>query len=355
MEYLDIEYGNAGSRTHRYGTVAQKAVNRAREQVAAVVGCAPEEVIFTSGATESNNLAILGLAEGAERAGKRHIVTTAVEHKAILEPVDYLRARGFEITLVPPSRDGRVSADDVVSAVRPDTLLVSVMHVNNETGVIQPIDEVAEGLSDSGSFFHVDAAQGFGKDLDRLKHPRIDLVSMSGHKIYGPKGIGALISRRQKGRRIPLVPRQFGGGQERGLRAGTIAVPLAAALGHAAQLAVADFEQRTSYCLRFRDQLIASLESLNPELIGERAGLVPNILSIRFQGLDAEAVILALKDHVAISTGSACTSNRHEVSHVTRSMGFSSDESSEVTRWSWCHLTPEPDWALLPGILRQLA
>lgn len=355
MEYLDIEYGNAGSRTHRYGAVAQKAVNRAREQVAAVVECSPEEIIFTSGATESNNLAIFGLADGAEGASKRHIVTTAVEHKAILEPVDYLRTRGFEITLIQPSRDGRVSANDVISAVREDTLLVSVMHVNNETGVIQPIDEVAEGLSELDSFFHVDAAQGFGKDLDRLKHPRIDLISISGHKIYGPKGIGALVSRRRNGKRIPLVPRQLGGGQERGMRAGTIAVPLAAALGHAAQLAIADFDRRNSYCLRFRDQLIASLESLNPESLGDRAHLVPNILGMRFRGLDAEAVILALKDHVAISTGSACTSSRHEVSHVTKSMGLSTDESSEVTRWSWCHLTPAPDWQLLPRMLRQLA
>lgn len=354
MEYLDIEYGNAGSRTHRYGAVAQKAVNRAREQVAGVVDCSAEEVIFTSGATESNNLAILGLAAGAEGARKRHIVTTAIEHKAVLEPIEYLRTRGFEITHIPPRQNGRVSAEDVLSAVRQDTLLISLMHVNNETGVIQPIDEVAEQLSGGGPFFHVDAAQGFGKDLDRLKHRRIDLISISGHKVHAPKGIGALVAKRRAHRRAPLIPRQFGGGQERGYRAGTIPVFLVAALGVAAELSVRDFSDRRAKCIRFRELLLEALFPLAPTIIGEPEVCLPNVICVRFGYLDSEVVILALKDKLAISNGSACTSAEIQPSHVLSAMGLNEAECNAYTRWSWCHLTQTPDWHGLTSALERL-
>jgi cysteine desulfurase len=206
MHYMVEEFGNAGSRTHEYGSRARKAVDTAREQVAAVVEAKPDEVIFTSGATESNNLAILGLAPFGEREGRRHILSTMIEHKAVLEPLAHLEKRGFEVELVRPTRGGWVEADDVLSRVRDDTLLVSVMHVNNETGVIQPIDEVAAGLEGRSAYFHVDAAQGYSKELQKLKHKRIDMISVSGHKIYAPKGVGALITRRRNRLRPPLEP-----------------------------------------------------------------------------------------------------------------------------------------------------
>lgn len=195
--YVRDEFGNAGSRTHEFGARAKQAVQKARDQVATVVKCQREEVIFTSGATESNNLAILGLREHGEKTGRRHIVSTAIEHKAVLEPLEHLARHGFEVTLVRPEATGAVLGSKVAAAVRPDTLLVSVMHVNNETGVIQPLAEIASGLEGHDAFLHVDAAQGFGKRIPDLQNPRIDLISLSGHKIYAPKGIGALVTRRR--------------------------------------------------------------------------------------------------------------------------------------------------------------
>jgi cysteine desulfurase len=351
LEYLDIEYGNAGSRTHEYGSAAQRAVNRAREQVAAVVACEPEEVVFTSGATESNNLAILGLANGPAGASKRRIVSTAIEHKAVLEPLEHLASRGFEVRLVAPNRMGRISADDVLTAVTDDTLLVSVMHVNNETGVIQPIEEIAEGLQGKDVYFHVDGAQGFGKDIERLRHPRIDMISISGHKIFGPKGVGALVVRRRSRRRIPVSPLQFGGGQERGLRPGTQPVHLIAAFGMAGEIAIRDSAIRSAKCREFRQQLLEGLAPLNPTSICDDAVTLSGIVSLKFEDVDAESVMLALRNEVAISNGSACTSNDVKPSHVLLAMGLSVDDAFSVTRWSWSHLTPRVRW---PAICQRL-
>ena len=216
LRYLDEDFGNAGSRTHAWGLRARTAVEQARDRVAAVVAAGRGDVIFTSGATESNNLAILGLAAGELRG--THVVSTAVEHQAVLEPLAELGRRGFEVTFVPPDTGGAVDPDAVLRAVRSDTLLVTVMHVNNETGVVQPIVEIADRLQDAGPYFHVDAAQSFARDLEALRHPRIDLISASAHKIHGPKGVGALVARRRGHARPPLRPLMFGGGQERGLR-----------------------------------------------------------------------------------------------------------------------------------------
>jgi len=227
--YSEVDFGNAGSRTHAYGQTARQAVERARAHIARVAGVRRNEVIFTSGATESNNLALLGL-ESHGRAGRRmHVVSTKIEHHAVLEPLRVLRSRGFDLTLVDPEPGGWVDADRVAAAVRSDTLFVSVMQVNNETGVQQPIAEIADRLAESPVFLHVDAAQGFGKELAALSHRRVDLISASGHKLCGPKGAGALVVRRRDGQRLPLTPLLHGGGQELGLRPGTLPVALIAA------------------------------------------------------------------------------------------------------------------------------
>ena len=225
VQWLTDQIGNAGSRTHEFGLRAKKAVQSARAHVAAVVGAHPDEVLFTSGATESNNLAILGLARHAQATGRRHIVSTAIEHKAVLEPLEVLEQRGFEVTLITPAPNGAVTAEAIRNALRPDTLLVSVMHVNNETGVLQPIAEIGELMEHHDAYLHTDAAQGFGKELEGLRSRRIDLISVSAHKVYGPLGIGALIARRRGFSRPPLSPLAHGGGQERGPAPGHPARP----------------------------------------------------------------------------------------------------------------------------------
>ena len=247
--YLQAEYGNEGSRTHEFGTRAKQAVQKARDQVAGVMGVGRDEVLFMSGGTEANNLAILGLASYGLSTNKTHIVTTAIEHKAVLEPLQELERRGFEVSIIPAKKDGTICTQTLIAAMRPDTLLVSVMTANNETGARQPIGEIALALADHTAFFHTDAAQSFGKDLELLRNPRIDLVSVSAHKIYGPKGIGALITRRRGYEKPPLMPLMHGGGQERGLRPGTLPVALIAGLGKAAELAATRRDQRRERCI----------------------------------------------------------------------------------------------------------
>jgi cysteine desulfurase len=356
MRLVVEEYGNAGSRTHSYGAAAQREVTIARERVAGTLAAEPDEIIFTSGATESDNLAILGLAAFGAQVGKRHIVSTAIEHKAVLEPLGRLREDGFEVTLVPPDRAGYVAASHVLAAIRPDTLLVSIMHANNETGTIQPITEIAESLPfDEGPYFHVDAAQTYGRETPTLRHRRIDLVSVSGHKVFGPKGVGALLARRRNGQRAPLRPLMVGGGQERGLRPGTQPVPLIAGLGHAAELAEKEREVRTAACARIRSEALAALAPLDPVVHADPTrGVLPNILSIAVPGIDSEAVMVALKELVAISNGSACTSARYERSHVLSSMGLDEAEASGTVRLSWSHLTPPIPWPSIVATLDDL-
>ena len=344
LRYLVDEYGNEGSRTHEYGARAKQAVQKARDQVATVVGAQRDEVIFTSGATESNNLAILGLRQAGLQKNKRHIITTAIEHKAVLEPCAVLESEGFEITYLPASSSGAIQPRAVQQALRPDTLLVSIMHINNETGVRQPLADVADVLKTHSAFFHTDAAQGFGKDLQTLRNPRIDMISISGHKIFAPKGIGALVMRRRGYERLPLNPLVFGGGQERGLRPGTLPVALVAALGYAAEIAVRDNSKRQRACELTREQALTALTPLNPRLTGNQELVIGHVMNIAFSGLDSEALILALKDMIAISNGSACTSSSYTSSHVLKAMGMSDDEANECVRLSWCHMTPNIDW-----------
>jgi cysteine desulfurase len=344
LRFFVEEVGNAGSRTHEYGVRAKQAVERAREAVAAVVDAAVEEVVFTSGATESNNLAILGLGPEGVRTGKRHVVTTAIEHKAVLEPVDALRANGFEATVVPVGASGWVDPGVIAAALRPDTLLVSVMHVNNETGVIQPLEQVTQALADHPTYLHVDAAQGYGKDFSVLRNRRIDLISISGHKIYGPKGIGALIARRRGYRRPPLTPLLYGGGQERGLRPGTLPVPLVVGLGLAAELASRDHSARREACLAYRARVLDTLRPLGAVVHGDPERTIAHAVNLSFPGLDSEALMLAMRDLVAISNGSACTSHSYHPSHVLEAMGLPRPQVTGAIRLSWSHLTPEADW-----------
>lgn len=354
VRYMRDDIGNAASRTHPQGQAARKAVERARDQIATVVGCGRGDVIFTSGATESNNLAILGLEEAGRRAGKRHIVSTAIEHRAVLEPLEILTNRGFEVTYVAPHRQGWVDPEAVAAAVRPDTLLVSVMHVNNETGVIQPVDEIAEKLAGNPVVFHTDAAQGFGKQIAPLQHERIDLISISGHKIGGPQGVGALIVRRRGQNRAPLDPLLFGGGQERGLRPGTLPVALIAGFGEAASLWMRESGERTAKGLQIRKELLAGIAPLQPVRNGDPDRTVPFILNVSFPGMDSDTIMQAWEDLVSVSAGAACSSQSYTCSHVLSAMRVPGDLSASAIRFSWDHRTPTPDFAAMVAALRQV-
>ena len=344
LHWMAEEIGNAGSRTHSYGTHAKRAVQNSREQIADIVKTSADEIIFTSGATESNNLAILGLANWGERRECRHIVSTAIEHKAVLEPLEALEKRGFSVTLIEPQATGAIRAEDISAAVRSDTFLVSVMHVNNETGIRQPIAEITEALEDHDAYFHVDAAQGFGKELEALRNPRIDLISVSSHKLYGPQGIGALVMRRRGFNRVPLKPLLYGGGQERGYRPGTLPVPLIVGFGLAAEIAGSENEARKQRCLEIRQKALKALEALKIRFHGDQDQMLPHVLNFSIEGIDSEAVVVALKDVAAISNGSACTSHSSVPSHVLQAMNLEDSAIAGALRISWSHLTPEVDW-----------
>jgi cysteine desulfurase len=345
LRYLDEDFGNAGSRTHEFGRKARSASEQARDRVAAVVDAGRGDVIFTSGATESNNLAILGLADPA--SPRRHIVSTAIEHHAVLEPLAELQRRGFGVTLVPPREDGAVDASAVLSAVTPETVLVTMMHVNNETGVIQPIEAVARGLEGTNVYFHVDAAQSFGREIEGLRHRRIDLISISAHKIHGPKGIGALVTRKRDGQRPPLRPLLFGGGQERGLRPGTLPVPLVAGFGLASELALTEADARAIRCQAFGKALLEGLAPLDAVVNGASDRGVPHILNVSFPGYESEVLIDAWQDLVAVSNGAACTSQSYTCSHVLSAMRLPAWRRDGAIRFSWCATTEQPDWSAL--------
>lgn len=353
LHFMREEFGNAGSRTHEFGLAAKKAVESARRQVAEVVKATPDEVIFTSGATESNNLAILGLEKWMHKAQKAHIVTTAIEHKAVLEPIQRLEELGIRVTYVNPQPSGHVLKDDVLKAVRNDTGLVSVMAVNNETGAIQPVSEIADELSGVDLYMHVDAAQGFGKLLDPLFNPRIDLISVSGHKIYGPKGVGALIARRRAYTRPPLQPLLVGGGQERGLRPGTLPVPLIVGLGLAAELSVKNNKQWWESCQENKASCILAFKELDALIQAEQDSL-PNVINVSVPGVDSEAAMVALKGVAAISNGSACASSSYSASHVLEAMSLSEDEIEGALRISWSHRSGRIPWNEITSLITSL-
>ncbi|MBB3730345.1 cysteine desulfurase [Nonomuraea dietziae] len=328
------DFGNAGSRTHDWGTRAKRAVQQAREQLASQLNASSSELIFTSGATESNNIALLGLAPQGERQNRRHIITSAIEHKAVLEPLEHLASRGFDVDVIAPGPSGRVSVDAVRERLRDDTLLVSLMHVNNETGVIQPVAELANFLRSTATYLHVDAAQGFGKLTEDLTAP-IDMISISGHKIGAPKGVGGLLIRRRGRDTVPLTPLMFGGGQERKLRPGTLPVPLIVGLAKAAEIFDKEHKSWWSEAEAVRSRLVQALRKTNVHFNGDQEHVMPHILNVSFEGVDAEALIVQLKDLAAVSTGSACTSASYTPSHVLRGMGLPDSIAANGLRLSW--------------------
>ncbi|AHF06057.1 cysteine desulfurase family protein [Desulfitobacterium metallireducens] len=330
-------YGNPDSRTHDYGTNAHKQVEKAREQVASLLGIAKNEVIFTSGATESDNLAVLGLAEHGINTNKKHIITTAIEHKAILKPFKILKEQGFEVDFISPDESGRIDAQELLSKVRSDTLLVSVMHANNETGIIQPVQEIGQALCDTETYFHIDAAQSCGKLVDELKLLKYDLLSLTAHKMYGPQGIGALVLRTKKYKKPPIKPIMFGGDHESGLRPGTLPVALILGLGKACEIAEQEKAMNLEVYRTTKKQIMDAITSsgVEFEINGDPQHSMPNTLNISFLGVDSEALMLATKQYCSISNGSACTSHDYSHSHVLTAMGLSDECIESAIRISW--------------------
>jgi cysteine desulfurase len=335
VPYFLDEVGNAGSRTHSFGQRAKEAVDRARGDVAELIGRKSEEIIFTSGATESNNIVLLGLMRYGSETGRKHILASAIEHKAVLEPLDRLRELGFEVELVPVTSGGYVEAEAIRQRLRTDTLVVSVMHANNETGVLQPVVEIGEILAETKTFFHVDAAQTYGKEVEALRRLECDFISISGHKIYGPKGVGALYARRRSGQRRPLTPLIFGGGQEMGLRAGTLPVPLVVGLGKSAEYSGREFLDRRASAKQVKDGLLRALADIDHRVNGDPSRAQSHVVNLSFPGVDSEALMLALRADIAISNGSACTSTSYSPSHVLKAMGLSDEILSSSVRISW--------------------
>lgn len=331
------ECGNADSRTHEFGNAARKVVEEARGEVAKLLDINKDEVFFTSGATESNNIALQGLMAYAQKTQKKHIITTAIEHKAIIETAKYLITEGFEVDFVKPDITGRITAKQVENLIRNDTLLVSVMHVNNETGIIQPVQEIGEFLEKEDILFHVDATQSFGKLVPELKALKYDMLSASAHKIGGPQGIGVLILRKKKYRLPPVKNIMFGGPQERGIRPGTIPVALVAGFGKACEFASKEHEDNLSACLAIRAKIINLLEEskIKYRINGDVKYSVPQTLNLCFPGISSEALMLSTKQYCGISNGSACNSHSYTPSYVLSSMGMDVDEIENSIRISW--------------------
>ncbi|HEY7545892.1 MAG TPA: IscS subfamily cysteine desulfurase [Blastocatellia bacterium] len=330
--YFTEIFGNAASRNHEFGWRAEEAVENARKQVADLVGASSKEIVFTSGATESDNLAIKGVAEMYYERGD-HIITVVTEHKAVLDTCKKLEKRGFKVTYLPVGSDGLISPDDVKNAITDKTILVSVMHVNNEIGVIQPIAEIGKVCKDRGIIFHTDATQGVGKLPFNVNGLNVDLVSISAHKIYGPKGVGALYVRR-KNPRVQLTSQMDGGGHERGMRSGTLNVTGIVGLGKACEIAKAELTEETERLLSLREKLRKGIMDEVPEVYinGHPTQRVPGNLNVSFAYVEGESLLMGISD-IAVSSGSACTSASLEPSYVLKALGVGEELAHSSIRF----------------------
>jgi len=340
LPYQVSYYGNPHSRTHQYGWESEKAMELAREQVAGLVGADPKEIIWTSGATESNNIAVKGVGR-FYKGKKKHVVTTQTEHKCVLDSCRILESEGIDVTYLPVLPSGLIDLEQFEAALRPDTSLVSVMMVNNEIGVIQPVEEIGKICRARKIFFHTDAAQAVGKIPVDVNKMNIDLMSISGHKIYGPKGVGALYVRRRP--RVRVEPIQNGGGQERGLRSGTVPTPLVVGLGAACELANREMEYDHQHVQRLSDMLVQGLTSQLQNVVrngGEN--VYPGCVNLSFHCVEGESMLMAMKD-VALSSGSACTSASLEPSYVLRALGAEEDMAHSSIRFGIGRFTSEDE------------
>lgn len=341
LPFWTHRHGNPHSRTHMYGWESEEAVEDARQHVATLIGADPREVTFTSGATESNNTVIKGIAR-FYKPKKNHIITTQTEHKCVLDSCRALSQEGFEITYLPVDKDGLVDIKAFEAAIRPETVLASVMMVNNEIGVIQPIKEMAAIAKKKGVFFHTDAAQAVGKIPIDVASMGIDAMSISGHKLYGPKGVGAMYLRRRP--RVRIEPLMSGGGQERGLRSGTVPAPLAVGMGEACRVAKEEMEADTRHISRLANKLITGLQSQLQHVIvnGSLEKRYPGCVNLSFAYVEGESLLMALKE-VAVSSGSACTSASLEPSYVLRALGIEEDMAHTSIRFGIGRFTTDEE------------
>ncbi len=342
LEYLapDAKYGNPASGSHAYGWEAEAAVKLAREQVADLIGADPREIIWTSGATESDNLAIKGVAQFYHKKGK-HIVTSAIEHKAVLDSCRHLEKSGFEVTYVPPEENGLIDPEKIKDAMRDDTILVSVMQVNNEIGTIQDIAAIGKIVKDKKVIFHVDAAQSAGKIEINVNDLQVDLMSFSAHKIYGPKGIGALYVRRKP--RVRLEAQMHGGGHERGMRSGTLPTHQIAAMGEAFRIAKLEMAKDNQHLLKLRQRMLDGLADMEEVYInGDLKQRIAGNINISFNYVEGESLMMALSD-LAVSSGSACTSASLEPSYVLRAIGRNDELAHSSIRFTLGRFSTEKD------------
>ncbi|HNU66208.1 MAG: IscS subfamily cysteine desulfurase [Methylotenera sp.] len=351
IPYLTEHYGNPASRSHPYGWTAEKAVENAREEVAKLVNADPREIVWTSGATESNNLAIKGAANFYASTKGKHIITVATEHKAVIDTVRELERQGFTATYLEPEPTGLVDLEKFKAAIRPDTVLASVMLVNNEIGVIQDIEAIGKICREHGVIFHVDAAQATGKVAIDLEKLPVDLMSFSAHKTYGPKGIGALYVRRKP--RIRIEAQMHGGGHERGMRSGTLATHQIVGMGEAFRIAREEMEMENARIRKLRDRLLTGLQSIEETYVnGELDHRIPHNLNISFNYVEGESLIMAVKG-IAVSSGSACTSASLEPSYVLRALGRSDELAHSSIRFSIGRFTTEADVDYTIALLKE--
>jgi len=339
MPFFTHKFGNSGSRSHAYGWEAEEGTEKARGQVAKLIGADEKEVIFTSGATESNNLAIRGVAE-FYKDRKNHIITTVTEHKCVLDTCRHLEQQGFEVTYLPVRQDGLLDLDVLRSAITDKTVLVSVMAVNNEIGVIQPLAEIGKICREKKVFFHTDAAQAAGKIPLDVEALNVDLMSISGHKIYGPKGIGALYVRRKP--RVRLVPMIVGGGQERGFRSGTLPTPLCVGLGEAAEICMKEMDAEAKRLKKLQERMLNGLRAKLTDIVvnGDLEHRIPGNLNISFAYVEGESLMMGIKN-LAVSSGSACTSASLEPSYVLRALGVEEEMAHTSLRIGLGRFTTE--------------